>query len=75
MASTPVDRADRGNQPISRRVDTISKQYQEDGGRQCAVSGTAVGSRNVDGATASGTTSSTGSTAVSTDVSGTQDDG
>jgi hypothetical protein len=29
-ASTPVDRADRGNQPISRRVDTISKQYQDD---------------------------------------------
>lgn len=29
-ASTPVDRADRGNQPISRRVDTISKQYQQD---------------------------------------------
>lgn len=27
-ASTSVDRADRGNQPISRRVDTISKQYQ-----------------------------------------------
>jgi hypothetical protein len=26
--STPVDRADRGNQPIHRRVDTISKQYQ-----------------------------------------------
>jgi hypothetical protein len=25
----PVDRADRGNQPISRRVDTISKQYQQ----------------------------------------------
>ncbi|GGX78009.1 hypothetical protein GCM10010515_52380 [Streptomyces fructofermentans] len=29
-ASTPVERADRGNQPISRRVDTISKQYQGD---------------------------------------------
>ncbi|GAA3500363.1 hypothetical protein GCM10019016_074690 [Streptomyces prasinosporus] len=28
QASTPVDRADRGNQPIDRRVDTISKQYQ-----------------------------------------------
>jgi hypothetical protein len=28
-ASTPVDRADRGNHPISRRVDTISKQYQD----------------------------------------------
>ncbi|GAA4796104.1 hypothetical protein GCM10023220_23570 [Streptomyces ziwulingensis] len=27
-ASTPVDRSDRGNQPIDRRVDTISKQYQ-----------------------------------------------
>jgi hypothetical protein len=27
-ASTPVDEADRGNQPIYRRVDTISKQYQ-----------------------------------------------
>ncbi|GAA4306281.1 hypothetical protein GCM10023086_24460 [Streptomyces venetus] len=27
-ASTPVDRPDRGNQPIERRVDTISKQYQ-----------------------------------------------
>lgn len=27
-ASTPVDEADRGNQPIDRRVDTISKQYQ-----------------------------------------------
>jgi hypothetical protein len=27
-ASTPVDGADRGNQPIHRRVDTISKQYQ-----------------------------------------------
>jgi len=26
----PVDRADRGNQPISRRVDTISKQYEQD---------------------------------------------
>lgn len=26
--STPADRADRGNQPIDRRVDTISKQYQ-----------------------------------------------
>jgi hypothetical protein len=26
--STPVDGADRGNQPIHRRVDTISKQYQ-----------------------------------------------
>lgn len=25
---TPVDRADRGNQPISWRVDTISKQYR-----------------------------------------------
>jgi hypothetical protein len=28
QASTPVDGADRGNQPIHRRVDTISKQYQ-----------------------------------------------
>jgi hypothetical protein len=28
QASTPVDRADRGNQPIHRRVDTISKQYE-----------------------------------------------
>lgn len=28
-ASTPVGRADRGNQPIDRRVDTISKQYQQ----------------------------------------------
>jgi len=27
-ASTPVDGADRGNQPIHPRVDTISKQYQ-----------------------------------------------
>jgi hypothetical protein len=27
QASTPVDGADRGNQPIYRRVDTISKQY------------------------------------------------
>ncbi len=27
--STPSDRADRGNQPIDRRVDTISKQYQQ----------------------------------------------
>ena len=27
-ASTPIDRADRGNHPIFRRVDTISKQYQ-----------------------------------------------
>lgn len=26
--STTVDGADRGNQPIYRRVDTISKQYQ-----------------------------------------------
>lgn len=25
----PVDRADRGNQPISRRVDTISRQYEQ----------------------------------------------
>ncbi|GGR56792.1 hypothetical protein GCM10010220_03700 [Streptomyces parvulus] len=32
-ASTPVDRADRGNQPIERRVDTISKQYQVDSAR------------------------------------------
>jgi hypothetical protein len=30
-ASTPVGRADRGNQPIDRRVDTISKQYQASG--------------------------------------------
>jgi hypothetical protein len=27
-ASTLVDEADRGNQPIHPRVDTISKQYQ-----------------------------------------------
>ncbi len=33
-ASTPVDRADRGNQPIERRVDTISKQYQVDSARE-----------------------------------------
>ncbi|GGX17021.1 hypothetical protein GCM10010383_53990 [Streptomyces lomondensis] len=31
QASTPVGRADRGNQPIDRRVDTISKQYQASG--------------------------------------------
>ncbi len=30
--STPVGRAARGNQPISLRVDTISKQYQAGGG-------------------------------------------
>ncbi|GAA2535209.1 hypothetical protein GCM10010423_34930 [Streptomyces levis] len=30
-ASTPVGRPDRGNQPIDRRVDTISKQYQASG--------------------------------------------
>ena len=36
QASTPVDRADRGNQPIHRRVDTISKQYQVE---QCRVAG------------------------------------
>ncbi len=27
-------RADKGNQPISRRVDTISKQYQDDSSKQ-----------------------------------------
>jgi hypothetical protein len=32
-ASTPVGGADRGNQPIERRVDTISKQYQPSGPR------------------------------------------
>jgi len=32
---TFVGRAARGNQPISRRVDTISKQYQASGGAQC----------------------------------------
>ncbi|GHI91340.1 hypothetical protein TPA0906_37790 [Streptomyces olivaceus] len=35
-ASTPVDRADRGNQPIERRVDTISKQYQVGSARKSA---------------------------------------
>lgn len=45
-ASTPVDRADRGNQPIDRRVDTISKQYQVDSARthRTTRSGTAPGS-------------------------------
>lgn len=33
-ASTTVDGADRGNQPIQRRVDTISKQYQASTTRQ-----------------------------------------
>lgn len=39
--STPVDGADRGNQPIHRRVDTISKQYQVSGNVTGKASGTA----------------------------------
>jgi hypothetical protein len=39
QASTPVDRADRGNQPIDRRVDTISKQYQASGPQGSAQDG------------------------------------
>ncbi|GAA4101567.1 hypothetical protein GCM10022284_45730 [Streptomyces hundungensis] len=31
---TLVHRAQKGNQPISRRVDTISKQYQESDSEQ-----------------------------------------
>jgi hypothetical protein len=38
--STPVDGADRGNQPIHRRVDTISKQYQVSGNVTGKASGT-----------------------------------
>ncbi|GAA2275017.1 hypothetical protein GCM10010415_48090 [Streptomyces atrovirens] len=44
QASTPVDRADRGNQPIDRRVDTISKQYQVGGARNGAPGSTQDGS-------------------------------
>lgn len=73
--STLVDRADRGNHPFSRRVDTISKQYQDEDDQQYAVSGTALGSRHV-GDTAVSSTGSTarGSAASGTDASGTQDD-
>ncbi|GGQ43173.1 hypothetical protein GCM10010243_39310 [Streptomyces matensis] len=44
QASTPGGRADRGNQPIGRRVDTISKQYQVSGARNRARGSTQDGS-------------------------------
>ncbi|GJF21290.1 hypothetical protein SHO565_18540 [Streptomyces sp. HO565] len=43
-ASTPVDGADRGNQPIDRRVDTISKQYQVDSARTHGTTSSTQGS-------------------------------
>ncbi|KPI18857.1 hypothetical protein OK074_7822, partial [Actinobacteria bacterium OK074] len=53
--STPVDRADRGNQPISRRVDTISKQYQVRRNRT-ASPGTTTATTTAAAATATTTT-------------------
>ncbi|EFE68338.1 predicted protein [Streptomyces viridosporus ATCC 14672] len=44
QASTPVDRADRGNQSIDPRVDTISKQYQVNSARHGARRSTQDGS-------------------------------
>jgi hypothetical protein len=62
-ASTPVDRADRGNQPIDRRVDTISKQYQVGSARphRTTRGGTAQGSGRQGSSTQHSTTQDSGS--------------